>query len=270
MKHIITLSGNSKRFTDKGYPHKSLLDIDGKTSLEVFIEQMPDFHDYETIFLCRDIDLENTNVKKEIQKHSNGEIVGIEPNKLGPLYSISNIHDKIPDDEDLLITYIDAPQKLTIANMLSDFKDVAGGLTSHGLSNPHWRNNKYYCFVRHDGNHNCIEVIEKYNFDHIFLDLNTNFETLGLSKKYITQPDLSNCGGSNGSYYFKTGEIFKRYSNALIKGNKTVNGEYYVTQLYQEMMADNLKVKLHECPYVSFGIPEDIEDYLFWKKWFGS
>ena len=167
-------------------------------------------------------------------------------------------------------SYIDAPQKLNIANMLISLQDVVGGLTSHDLHNPHWRNNKYYCFVRHDGNFNCIEVIEKYNFDHIFVDLDASFDMLGLDRKYITQPDLSNCGGSNGSYYFKSGSIFKKYSNRLFEQKKTVNGEYYVTQLYQEMIADNLAVKLFDCPYVSFGIPEDVEDYLFWKDWFNA
>tara|TARA_B100002019_G_C21274251_1_gene604292 strand:- start:7221 stop:8030 length:810 start_codon:yes stop_codon:yes gene_type:complete len=268
MKHVITLSGNSKRFTAKGYPHKSLLNINGKTSIEVFIDLIPDFHDYETIFLCRNEDLESTDLEKEIKKHSNGKAIGIESNQLGPLYSLTNIHDNLLDDEDLLITYIDAPQKLNITNMLSTFSDVDGGLTSHNLHNPHWRNNKYYCFVRHDGEFNCQEVIEKYNFENIFLDLNQNFDLLGLSKSYFSKPDLSNCGGSNGSYYFKTGKIFKDYSNSLMSQNKTVNGEYYVTQLYQEMIADGLKVKLYECPYVSFGIPEDVEDYIFWQNWF--
>ena len=119
MKHIITLSGNSKRFTDKGYPHKSLLDINGKSSLKEFIDLIPDFHDYETIFLCRNDDLQRTALKQEIKKHSDGQILGIESNKLGPLYSVSQIIDYIPDEEELIVTYIDSLQKTSLQKMLS-------------------------------------------------------------------------------------------------------------------------------------------------------
>ena len=54
MIHIVTLSGNSRRFTEKNYPHKSLLDINGKSSFQEFIELIPDFNQYETHFICRD------------------------------------------------------------------------------------------------------------------------------------------------------------------------------------------------------------------------
>ena len=144
MKHIITLSGNSKRFIDKGYPHKSLLNISGRTSLEVFINLIPDFHDYETIFLCRNEDLKNTDLEKQIKKHANGQILGIEPNKLGPLYSVNQIIEHIPDDEELIITYIDSLQKTSLQKMLSEFSGFDGGLNVHDLKHPHWKFNKYF------------------------------------------------------------------------------------------------------------------------------
>ena len=267
MKHIITVSGSSNRFTSKGYPHKAILDIDGQKSTEVLAEYIQDFYDHETLFLCRNEDLKGP--LKEIIKGVNGVAVGIEPNTLGPLFSLQNIHSLISDSDDLLITYIDSIQKLNISNLREACKDFDGGLTTHGLEHPHWRHNQYYCFVRHDGNDNCIEVIEKYNFKNIFIDADIPIEMLGVSSTYHSKPgELNNCRGSNGSYYFKSGSLFKNYSNELIRKKKTVNGEYYVTQLYQEMIGDGLKIKTYDCPYVSFGIPEDVEDYLFWKGWF--
>ena len=253
MKHIITVSGSSNRFISKGYPHKAILDIDGQKSTEVLADYIEDFHSHETLFLCRNEDLKGP--LKEIIKSVNGVAVGIEPNTLGPLFSLRNIHGLISDTDDLLITYIDSIQKFNISKVREAFKHFDGGLTTHGLNHPHWRNNQYYCFVRHDGSYNCTEVIEKYNFKNLFAGIDT-------------PSDLNNCRGSNGGYYFKSGSLFKNYSNELIRKKKTVNGEYYVTQLYQEMIGDGLKIKTYDCPYVSFGIPEDVEDYLFWKGWF--
>jgi len=248
--HLITLSGNSQRFIDKGYPHKSLLDINGRTSLKVFIDLIPDFSDYKTLFLCRNDDLTNTSLRQEIQKHSQGKILGIDRNTLGPLYSISQVLQYIPDSQPLMITYIDSLQKCSITDMLEDYGSAEGGLTIHGLDHPHWKHNRYFCFVRHDQNGLCQEVIEKYNFNGI--DFN----------------NPKGMGGSSGSYYFKSGELYKKYSSQIIKNNQTINKEFYVTQIFQEMIKDGLTVKGSFMPYGNLGTPEDVEEYVFWENWF--
>ena len=263
MKHIITMSGSSKRFISKGYPHKALLNVNGKSSLRKFIELIGDFDLHENLFLCRDADLES------LRPHlGDYNFVGIPTNEKGPLYSLSNVWNLIDDSEPLLITYIDAIQKFYVSDLIKAFDGVAGGLTSHGLKHPHWRNNQYYCFVRHDDEFYCQEVIEKYNFNNIFVDSSVPFDSLGLGADYVSQPPLKNCGGSKETYYFESGDIFKKYSSDLMEKKKTVNGEYYVTQIFQEMISDGLEVKAYDCPYVSFGIPEDVEDYIFWENWF--
>lgn len=250
MKHFVTLSGNSRRFTSRNLPHKSLLDINGQTSLKEFIDLISDFNDYETVFLCRSEDLKKTELRHEIQKHSDGEIIGIESNELGPLYSMSQIIDHIPDDEELIVTYIDSLQKTSLKKMLSEFSGFDGGLNVHNLKHPHWKFNKYFCFVKHDKDNTCSEVIEKYNFDGL------DFE------------DCKGCTGSSGSYYFKNGSTYKHYSDLIIKSKNTINNEFYITQIYGEMLKDGLKVKAYHAPYGNLGTPEDVEDYIFWKKWF--
>lgn len=250
MKHLITLSGNSKRFTEKGYPHKSLLDINGKSSLKEFIDSISDFHDYETIFLCRNEDLQATRLKQEIKKHSDGQILGIESNELGPLYSVNQIINHLPDNEELIVTYVDSLQKTSLEKMMSEFSGCNGGLTVHNLKHPHWKFSKYFCFVRHDENNICSEVIEKYNFDGL------DFE------------NCQGCAGSSGSYYFKNGSIYKHYSNLIMESESTINNEFYITQIFGEMLKDNLKVKAYYTPYGNLGTPEDVEDYIFWQNWF--
>jgi hypothetical protein len=250
MIHIVTLSGNSRRFTEKNYPHKSLLDINGKSSFQEFIELIPDFNQYETHFICRDEDIKHTRIKEEIENLTHGTIHSIKPNHSGPLYSISNMIDEISDDQPLIITYIDSLQKTNLRDMASAFVDCDGGLNVHDLKHPHWRHNKYYCFVKHDEDNICTEVIEKFNFDAI--DFN----------------NCPGCSGSSGSYYFRNASVYKHYSDVILKTNNSINSEFYVTQIYGEMIKDNLIVKANYCPYGNLGTPEDYEDYIFWQNWF--
>ena len=68
MIHLVTVSGNSERFTNKGYKHKALCNINGSSVIETFVNSFNDFSDYDTIFLCRNHDLEHTELIEEIQK----------------------------------------------------------------------------------------------------------------------------------------------------------------------------------------------------------
>jgi ADP-glucose pyrophosphorylase len=197
--HIVTLSGNSERFVKMGYPHKALCKVNKSTTLELFISCWGDFHQYETIFLCRSHDLKNTNLKNEITRLAPGsKIFGVEVNHNGPVYSISKIFSHIKDAEPVLISYIDTLQKTSISEMMSKLYDLDGGLTVHDFKNPHWRTNKNYCLVETNQNMKVTKVVEKYNFE----------------KKDFSCP---NKYGSSGNYFFKNGQIMKHYFNNLMQ-----------------------------------------------------
>lgn len=105
MIHLVTLSGNSKRFTDRGYDHKALCDINGSTMVEVFVESWGDFHEHDNVFLCRDEDLGSGKLRQEIIRVApDSRIFGIETNTGGPIYSISKIFDKLDDDQAILVS----------------------------------------------------------------------------------------------------------------------------------------------------------------------
>lgn len=250
MIHLVTVSGNSKRFTDKGYKHKALCDINGHSVIETFINSFNDFGDYDTIFLCRDYDLENTELREEIQKYAPHAIIkGIDINISGPIYSITQIFDDLPDDESIVVSYIDTLQKTTIKTLLDEFNGYDGGMTVHDFQNPHWRVNPNYCLVEYNDDMFATNVIEKHKF---------------------TEDDYQNKykGGSSGNYYFKNIGIMKRYFRYLMDNNIRVNNEFYVTQAMEHMIKDGLNVKVHICPYAALGVPEDLEDYSFWMRWF--
>jgi bifunctional N-acetylglucosamine-1-phosphate-uridyltransferase/glucosamine-1-phosphate-acetyltransferase GlmU-like protein len=249
MIHLVTLSGNSKRFTDRGYDHKALCDINGSTMVEVFVESWGDFHEHDNVFLCRDEDLGSGKLRQEIIRVApDSRIFGIETNTGGPIYSISKIFDKLDDDQAILVSYIDTLQKTSIKKMLNDFEGYDAGMTIHNFKNPHWRNGKSYCLVEFNDDMNVTNVVEKHPFtDEDFLDKRKS--------------------GSSGNYYFKSCATMKRYFKLLINNNIKVNDEFYVTQAIEHMVKDGLNVKAHLCPYAALGVPEDLEDYAFWDRW---
>jgi bifunctional N-acetylglucosamine-1-phosphate-uridyltransferase/glucosamine-1-phosphate-acetyltransferase GlmU-like protein len=252
MTHIITLSGNSKRFTDKGFPHKALCEIRGETVIRLFVEQFKRFDYAKTIFLCRNEDLESTSLAQEIKTVVPlAQVYGIESNKLGPVYSISRIFDKIDDEDSVLITYIDSVQKIDLSKLEMDFNQYDGGITLHDFHNPHWRVNKSFCLVTHDSDNMATKIMEKYDF--------SEFD---FSSK--------DCGGSSGSYYFNKAGVMKSQFNDLMNKGISVNNEYYVTQVLGEMISMNLKIKCAYYPYVCLGTPEDVQDFRFWTDWFRS
>ena len=250
MQHIITLSGNSKRFTDAELPHKALCEIAQQPLISHFIDSFENFHQFDTIFLCRKEDLSSTNLGSIIKKYAPlAKIAGIDTNNLGPVYSILQIRDLI-EKGPVFVSYIDTLQRLDLKELdkISDKYD--GGIIYHNFENPHWRTNKSYCLVRFNGDL-ATEILEKYNFN--------GFDF-----------SVSDCGGSSGGYYFTSSEAMLLYFDRLISLDRRVNNEFYVTQALQLMVEDNKSIQCIERPYVSLGTPEDLSDYKFWEKWFNK
>ena len=250
MTNLVTLSGNSERFTSENLNHKALCLIDGKTMISHFVKSFPDFNRYPSIFLCRQEDLDSGLMGEEIRKHvRNPVIYGIERNSLGPVYSISQIFKNIPDDDSILVSYIDTLQKTTLEKIIQDFSDCDSGLSVHDFKNPHWRTSNSYCLVKHNDSLEVNEVIEKFDFS--YFDFTT-----------------PNAAGSSGNYYFSSGSLMKKAFNNLMRSSLTVNGEYYVTQAVGALSECGAKVKCSYYPYAALGVPEDLENYEFWSKWF--
>jgi NDP-sugar pyrophosphorylase family protein len=251
MNHIITLSGNSDRFTKLGYPHKALLDFNTNTTVKELVCQIPDFHNYSTFFLCREADLCNSQLKSSIRSCTDGKIIPIKSNSLGPLYSVMSVDHIIKDNDPLLITYIDSIQQFSINELVQDFKGFDSGITVHNFKNPHWKLNKSFCFVKHRKDRLCTAIKEKHVFSNQI--------------DYSLIPGVS---GSNGSYYFRSGELFKYHAESIIKSRLTVNKEYYITQVCEHLIHNSCNVRAFYCPYASIGTPAEYEEYLFWNSFY--
>ena len=74
---------------------------------------------------------------------------------------------------------------------------------------------------------------------------------------------------SNGTYYFKSGKILKKYFQELIDKDISTNGEYYCSMVYNLMKEDNLNIRVFEIEkMLQWGTPKDLEEYLIWSDYF--
>tara|TARA_B100001173_G_C15763658_1_gene452116 strand:- start:239 stop:682 length:444 start_codon:yes stop_codon:yes gene_type:complete len=87
-----------------------------------------------------------------------------------------------------------------------------------------------------------------------------------IKEKFSWYKDKMNDLHSPGLYFFRTGEILKKYCQEMVDSNDHINSEFYASLPFNYMVRNNLKVW---CPgnveyFCQWGTPEDLEEYLFW------
>ena len=66
-----------------------------------------------------------------------------------------------------------------------------------------------------------------------------------------------------GAYFFSTGKVFKRAAHRLMEEAQFDKPEYYVSLLYNYLLADGEVVRLAPMEkYCSYGTPEELQQYL--------
>lgn len=66
-----------------------------------------------------------------------------------------------------------------------------------------------------------------------------------------------------GIYYFKRGDMFVEYAEAMIKANDRTNGEFYICPLYNRLISDGRKVVTKEVDKMHImGTPEELDFFV--------
>lgn len=242
------MAGSGKRFVDKGYlTPKPLIKVEGKPVIEYVINLFPGEDDF--IFICNNEHLKKTNLKKILKSlKPKSKIIGIQPHKKGPVYSLTKSFAEIKDNEQIVISYCDF--------------------------NACWDYSKFKKIIK---NNNCDGAIPCYKGFHPHL-LNKNFYAgvlandknymLDIREKHCFTKNPMNCYQSCGIYYFKKGLYVKKYSKEIINLDINLDGEYYVSMLFYLYKRDKLKVYVPEIKmFVQWGTPEDLEEYEAWSRY---
>ncbi len=246
---IIPMSGIGKRFAEAGYKDpKPLIEVDGSPIIEHVVNLFPG--ETDITFICNEIHLENTDMKNIL--------LGIKPeakiyevsneNRQGPVDAVSKIFEHIDDNKEVIISYCDYGTHWDYEKFLIEtrFQNADGAIVSYTGFHPHMLGSDNYAFVKEEDK-KAIRVQEKKPF------------TDNKMNEYA----------SNGTYYFKSGKIMKKYFKLLLDSKETINNEYYVSMVYNKMLEDNLYVSVFEIEnMLQWGTPHDLETYKKWSDYF--
>jgi NDP-sugar pyrophosphorylase family protein len=244
---VIPMSGLGSRFASQGYRDlKPLIRVNDRPMIEWVLRMFPETPD--PIFICRQDHLDTTEMSSVIESAKpEGKVVGIEGAKLGPVGALSAAFDQIDEDLPVLISYCDYYMIWDYKSFLSlvERENYDGAIPCYSGFHPHLiPKDNLYASCRVNAAQELIEIREKYSFE----------------------ADKTKALHSPGVYYFKSGKLLKHYCRKLINSGETLGGEYYVSLVYNRMVADNLRIGVPDTVeyFCQWGTPRDLEDYLYW------
>lgn len=249
MQIIIPMSGLGKRFQDAGYTDiKPLIKVHGKPIIEWVVSMFPGQHDF--IFICRNEHLESTPLEKELKRiKPNGIIVPIEGHKFGPVYAVSKVFNLIRDEVEVICNYCDFFQNWNFEHFCETVnkRGSAGAIPCYTGFHPHLlHQNNLYASCKKDEKNGLVEIREKFSFE----------------------ADKTKAWHSGGTYYFSRGNFVKKYFQQLMDQKITLNGEYYISLVYNLFVKDNLDVLVYDkiLHFCQWGTPKDLQEYLTWMN----
>lgn len=252
MQIIIPMSGIGKRFMDAGYKEpKPLIEVDGIPIIQHVVNLFP--KEQNILFICNNLHLKTTNMRKVLESICPyGKIYEV-PNedRQGPVHAVSLIFENINDMDEVIVTYCDYGTDWDYEKFLKDTRsrNADGAIACYRGFHPHMLGRDNYAFLKE------IEVDSRW--------------MLEIQEKKPFTENRMNEYASNGTYYFKSGAIMKKYFKQLMRMKQTINNEYYVSMVYNLLVNDNLKVSIFEITHMlQWGTPYDLEIYNNWSKYF--
>lgn len=242
------MSGMGNRFVEAGYQTpKPLIEIDGIPVIEHVVNMFPSEEDF--IFICNSKHLAETDMMAMLQKIApKGQIIEIPPHKKGPVYAVQYVENLIDDEEEVIVNYCDFACYWNYPDFLEHTRsrNADGCVPAYKGFHPHMLGTTNYAFMR-DEKQWMLEIKEKEPF------------TDNRMEEYA----------SMGTYYFKKGSYVKRYFKELMLQDINLNGEYYVSLIYNLLVEDGLKVSIYEIQHMlQWGTPQDVEEYNGFSNYF--
>jgi NDP-sugar pyrophosphorylase family protein len=249
MRIIIPMSGIGKRFKEAGYADpKPLIHVDGCPMIHHVIDLFPGENKFE--FICNDEHLAKTNMRQVLlEKVPTASIHEVSVNnRKGPVDAVLQIASMVPDDEECIVSYCDYGSVWDYEGFLKEMRETNadGGIAAYIGFHPHMLGSDNYAFMKHIGMW-VTDIQEKQPF------------TRNKMEEYA----------SNGTYYFRSGALMKKYFQGLVDRKMDLKGEYYVSLVYKLMCEDGLRVRIFEIKkMLQWGTPKDLEEYKDWSTYF--
>lgn len=253
MKIVIPMAGSGTRFSSAGYIGlKPLLRVDGNPIIEHLVNIFPGEENF--VFVCNIEHLATTPLQEILLNlRPKAKIIGISPHKKGPVYTLVQAFHEIDDKEPIIVSYCDFAMRWNYLGFKERVKklDCEGALPAYTGFHPNLLPQKnVYASIKVDSEGYMEEIREKYSF----------------------ASDKTQSLHSPGIFYFKKGKDLKKYSEKLLNDGIVVNGEYYVSLIYNLFPADNKRVYVYAeiSHFLQWGTPEDLEEYEAWSRFFAK
>jgi len=243
------MSGIGRRFIDAGYNEpKPLIIVDNKPIIQHVVELFPG--ETKFTFICNDEHLKKTNMREIVEKicpYSNIFEVSVN-NRKGPVDAVLQAQELILDDEQVIVSYCDYGTQWNYEKFKTEItlSNANGAIACYRGFHQHMLGNDNYAFVKE-----------------------TNMWMDEIQEKKPFTDNKMNEYASNGTYYFKSGKLVKKYFQELISKNMSINDEFYVSVVYNLLKQDNLNILIFEIEkMLQWGTPKDLEEYLTWSNYF--
>ena len=194
---IIPMSGIGKRFLDYGYSiPKPLIKVRGKEMVNHVVNMFDEID--RVLFICNENHLNSESLKLEsiLKKlHPNTKILSIKEHKRGPIHAVLEAERDIDLEMPTIINYCDFNSIFDF----SKFKEVVKKENSDGIVftytgfHPHMLKNTNYAYIKKE-DQRLIDIQEK--------------------KPFTETPMKEEV--SSGTYFFKSGKIFKKFVPRLL------------------------------------------------------
>lgn len=246
---VVPMSGLGSRFAERGYADpKPLIKVHGKPMIEWVLNMFPGLD--KPVFVCRESHLRDTHMRETLESLApEGTIVSTPGAKLGPVDAVMRAASAIDDAQPVLVSYCDYYMHWDMEAFLQATwrHDCHGAIPCYSGFHPHLipeRNVYASCAV--DENESLLEIREKYSF----------------------AADKTRARHSPGVYWFRSGKVLKHYFQRYLEEGPALNGEYYVSLVYNLMLRDGLNVwaPVNVSRFCQWGTPEDLREHESWIR----
>ena len=235
---VIPMAGHGSRFSNAGFKlPKPLIPVHQVPMVQLVIENIIPDEPHRFIFICQTEHDVRYNLKNKLQGWAPGcEVILIEEVTAGAACTVLLAEDYIDNECELMIANSDQWVDCDINAYLSAqrTKCLDGLIMTMEASDPKWS------YVGFDDYGKVASVVEK--------QVISGEATVGI-------------------YNFRQGSLFCRSARNMISENKTVNGEFYVAPVYNDLILNGSEIGIFNIGGVGkgmygLGTPTDLEAFL--------
>ena len=250
MQIVIPMSGFGERFRRAGYEvPKPLIEVEGKPIIGHVVDMFPG--ESNITFICNQEHLDEPLYRMEaiLKEHCPlGRIVGIPPQKRGPVNAVRQVAHLLNPTEPVVVNYCDFTCYWDWLHFKKFVKEIAceGAIPAYKGFHPHSLGSTNYAYMRESDGF-VVDIQEKLPF------------TSNRMEEFA----------SSGTYYFATAQLMNEAFRMVMDQDLNVGGEYYVSLAYKFLLESRKQVAVYPLQhFMQWGTPEDVAEYNYWSKAF--